>query len=153
MKRSHVLALLGLVNVAIMASVAVAQIPSRPVLLQDAATATGVGTTAHVSGYAMVGVQVVVPTGASPVFSVQFEESLNGTHFSAVLCHPHNGTALTSNAAAAGIWRCNVSGATLFRARVASYTGPGSVSAFGLMLAGGTLHAASLRSPVEVASR
>jgi hypothetical protein len=83
---------------------------------------------------------------------VAFEQSINGTHFVATLCHPHDSSALVTQithaslVGGAGFWRCNIAGATLFRARIANYAGSGSISAYGLMMVSGSLHAASLRT-------
>lgn len=137
--------MIGLLLLLLSAGSLVAQFASRDVILQNAAAANGNGTTADSRGYSTIAVQIVIPTGASPAaFTVNFEQSLNNNHFTATLCLPLTNGAPATSATTASHWRCNISGSIKFRARISGYTGPGAISAFGLMMAGGTLHAAGL---------
>ena len=108
-----------------------AQATTRTYILQNAATANGAGAVAHAAGFSLATVQIVIPTGSSPIFTIQFEQSLNDTHYVATLCMPHvagmwhNGVSVTPATAgtASLLWRCNISGAQWFRARLLNYTG------------------------------
>ena len=134
-------------------SLAAAQLPARAYLLQHAATSTGGGNVAHAFGYTLATVQIVVPTGASPHAGVQFEQSLNDVHYTATLCTPLSGgpahTGITFTPASVGTaalhWRCNVTGAFWFRARIIQYTGAGAVTVYGVLTAAGSHSAALLR--------
>lgn len=137
--------MIGLLALVVVRS-ASAQFLTRPYILQNAATAAGGGTVAHVGGFSLMNVQVVNGTGASPVFVVQFEQSLNDIHYTATLCYPLHAGAGVTTASAPGHWRCNVSGSLWFRARLTSYVGAGPITVYGVLMAGGT-HAASLMRP------
>ena len=105
-----------------------AQLPVRTYILQNAAAANGGGTVAHALGYSIANVQVVIPTGASPTFTVNFEQSLNDIHYTATLCNPLTAALHVSSTTATGQWWCDITGSLWFRARVSGYTGPGSVT-------------------------
>ena len=111
-----------------------AQATTRTYILQNAATANGAGAVAHAAGFSLATVQIVIPAGSSPIFTIQFEQSLNDIHYVATLCMPHvagmwhNGVSVTPALAAAAVppslfWRCNIAGAQWFRARLLNYTG------------------------------
>lgn len=125
----------------LLAGQALAQFATGRILLQNAAAANGNGTAASTAGYSMIGLQIVVPTGASPTYTINFEQSLNENHYVAALCLPSTNADPASSAATTGVWRCNVSGTSSFRARVSGYTGPGAVTVIGLLMAGGAVHA------------
>lgn len=137
-----------------LAPLAAAQAP-RTYILQNAATATGGGTVAHALGYTVATVQVTVPTGASPHFTVEFEQSLNNVHYTATRCTPlsggaaHTGVTVTpaSAATAALHWRCNVTGSLWFRSRITSYTGGGAVTVYATLMSSGTHTAATMAGP------
>ena len=110
----------------------------RAYLLQSSATSATTGLVAHTSGFSTAQVQITVPTGASPSFVVQFQRSLNGSHFVATSCLTHDGALLHSGvsvtpanyATAPLLWTCTVAGAPWLRAHLTSYTGPGAVSIY-----------------------
>ena len=125
------------------ASPAAAQMPVRSYVLLNGASAVTRGLVAHAAGFVVANVQIVVPTGASPVaFTVNFEQSLNDNHYTATLCTPLTGTAAVSSTTATGHWRCNITGSFWFRTRLSAYTGPGAVTSYVVLIPGGS-HAAS----------
>lgn len=129
-----------------------AQVATRSWILQSAATTAVGGTVAHASGFTLAAVQLFVPSGSTPHAVVQFEQALTDTHYTASLCTPLNGTVAHSGVSItpAGVgtaalhWRCNVSGATWFRARIVSISG-GSLTIYAALMSGGTHTAARLR--------
>lgn len=132
---------LGLASLIIVGvSVAWAQYPVRPVVLQNAVSATGVGTSAHVAGFTTAGVQVFHPTaGPTPTFALHFEASINGDHYQAVWCDPVDSSTLVTGTHISGLFTCNLAGMRLFRARVSAYSGSGSISVFAVFMTIGGL--------------
>lgn len=105
---------------------------TKSVILQDGATANGNGNDAHVAGFAFLGVQVYHPTaGATPAFTLNFEQSLTGSHYVAAFCQHVSAAILHNTTTVAGLWRCNVTGARLLRARISNYSGSGSITVIG----------------------
>lgn len=96
--------------------------PAIPGTLQNAAAATGTGTPLTVSGFASVGVQVVLTDA-----EVTFEATIDGTNWAAVLCSlsTDGSTAIAANAT--GLYQCPVAGFNQFRARVSTF-GSGTVT-------------------------
>lgn len=94
--------------------------------LQSAAGATGNGTAMDVTGFRSVAVQL---TGTFTA-TVTFETSVNGSDWIATGLTPAAGGAVSSTAAAAGIWTLTPNGVTLLRARVSAFTS-GTVTAIG----------------------
>lgn len=128
------------------AGTALAQLPVRSYVLLNAAAATTKGLVAHAAGFTVANVQIVVPTGASPAaFTVNFEQSLNDTHYTATLCTPLAGTAAVSSTTATGHWRCNITGSFWFRTRLSAYTGPGAITSYVTLIAGGSHSASTMR--------
>lgn len=113
-----------------------AQLPIRSYLLQNAATANGNGLVAHAAGFTIANVQVVIPTGASPSFQVNFEQSLNDNHYQATMCQHVSALTMMTSSTTPGQWRCNVAGATWFRSRISGYGGSGSVTVLGTLIGG-----------------
>src|SRR2546427_12504585 len=122
-------------------------LPTAPLvaILQGDASANQNGNYMPVAGYNTVGVTVSLTTG-TPSFTVNFEgaayegrdtNQAPNNVFTPVQCFPANGSALVTTATASGHWRCNVTGMSVFRARVSGYTGPGQVRAVGVATAGG----------------
>jgi hypothetical protein len=99
---------------------------SGRVTLQNAAAATGNGTTMNVDGFKAVAVQI---TGTF-VGTVTFETSLDGTNFVATGLTPAAGGAAASTATAVGLWILTPNGVNLFRARVSAYTS-GNITVLG----------------------
>lgn len=91
-----------------------------PVTFQNAATATGNGTTLPVDKYTSVGVQVVI----SDTATVTFEATSDGTNWVSKTCSSVDDTAATlvTTATASGVYQCNIAGLQLFRARISAYT-------------------------------
>jgi hypothetical protein len=142
--RSWLALVLGVLALAMAGREASSQGIAKTWILQSAATTASTGTVAHVAGFTVATVQIVVPTGASPAATVVFQTSLNNTHYTNVRCLPVSGnTAHVSvkfTPANVGIadlqWRCNVSGSYWFRTDLREFSGPGSVSVFGIMTSG-----------------
>ena len=128
----------GLGFVLLATALAWAQVPTKSYVLLSGATSTTTGLVAHASGYTLATVQVVLPAGATPTFTLQFEQSLNDLHYTATLCGPVGSTSTTGVASVntAGIWRCNIAGAPWFRTNLTDYSGPGSVSSFVVLTVG-----------------
>ena len=122
----------------VMGLVASGQVPTKSYVLLSGATSTTTGLVAHASGYTLATVQVVLPAGATPTFTLQFEQSLNDLHYTATLCGPVGSTSTTGVATVntGGIWRCNIAGAPWFRTNLTDYSGPGSVSSFVVLTVG-----------------
>lgn len=127
-------------------------VPTRTYVLQNAAASAVGGTVAHALGFTTVAVQIVVPAGSSPHFVIQFQQSLNAAHWTATLCNPlngaaaHSGVSVTPAAAPTAPlhWRCNITGAVWFRSAITSYAGAGHVTAYAVLIGGGSVHAAAL---------
>lgn len=145
-----ILRTLLIIVLALLPTIAWAQALTRAYVLQNAAAANTSGQVAHASGFSLVNVQVVIPTGASPTFTVTFEQSLNDTHYTATFCTPLTGGAPVTTSTATGHWRCNVSGSLWFRTRISGYTGPGAITTYAVLFAGGN-HSAALWHPWQVA--
>lgn len=94
--------------------------------LQSAIAATGNGTPMDVTGFKAVAVQI---TGTFTA-TVTFETSVNGADWIATGLSPVAGGAVSTTAAAAGIWTLTPNGVALLRARVSAYTS-GNVTAVG----------------------
>ena len=94
--------------------------------LQTAAGATGNGVTMDVSDFRSVAVQL---TGTFTA-TVTFETSVNGADWIATGLTPAAGGAVSSTAAAAGIWTLAVNGVNQLRARVSAFTS-GTVTVVG----------------------
>lgn len=143
--RSSALALACLLGFALVAE---AQLPIRQYVLQNAATSAVGGTVAHVSGFTVAAVQIFIASGSAPHAIIVFEQALSATHYTAGLCNPidggasHSGVSIMPNnsATVALSWRCNVTGANWFRARLHSISG-GQVSVYATLLPGGSAHA------------
>lgn len=133
---------LVLLGVLLAVGVAAAQLPVRSYVLLNGATAVTRGLVAHAAGFVVANVQVVIPTGASPTFTINFEQSLNDTHYTATLCTPLTGGPAVASTTATGHWRCNVTGSFWFRTRMSAYTGGGAVTSYVVLIPGGS-HAAS----------
>ena len=143
MKR-FVSVLTGLIILAMAYLEAGSQGVARTWILQNLATAASTGTVAHVAGFTVATVQIIVPAGNSPAATVVFQQSMNDIHYASTRCIPTDGssahTSVTFTPANVGtqplLWRCNISGAYWFRTQVQYFSGPGSVSVFGIMTAG-----------------
>lgn len=85
--------------------------------LQTGAVATGDGAVFDVSGFHTLSVQVLGITTAT----VTFEASNDGTTFAAVPFFNSSGTN-ASTATANGMFVTNLTGYSLFRARISAYT-------------------------------
>ena len=126
------------------------QLPVRQYVLQNGATTAVGGTVAHASGFTTAAVQIFIASGASPHAVIVFEQALTATHFTAGLCNPINGGAshsggsiMPNNSATVALhWRCNITGAHWFRARIDLISG-GQVSVYASLLPGGSSHAIS----------
>lgn len=113
---------------------------TKSVILQDGATANANGNDAHVAGFAFLGLQVYHPTaGATPSFTVNFEQSITGSHYFAAFCQHVAAAILHNTTTTSSLWRCNVTGTRVFRARISTYSGSGSISVVGNASACGEL--------------
>lgn len=132
----------------VFAIVAEAQLPTRQYVLQNAATTAVGGNVAHVSGFTVAAVQLFIASGSAPHAVVVFEQALTATHYTAGICNPiaggasHSGVSIMPNnsATVALHWRCNITGANWFRARIDSISG-GQLSVYTTLLPGGSSHA------------
>lgn len=97
------------------------------VTLQNAAAATGNGSELPVDQYGGVGLQLTISATAT----VTFETTADGTNWVSAACVSVADTSgtLTSTATSSGAYQCNVSGMSLFRARISSF-GSGTVTVF-----------------------
>lgn len=83
------------------------------------------GADAHVLGYTTLTLHVAA--AGTPSFNIHFLGSLDGTNWTLQHCQStsirqgHDAT-LMHTALGTGIWRCNVTGFTHFRAHVTAYT-------------------------------
>jgi hypothetical protein len=91
--------------------------------LQNAVGANGNGDTLDTSGNPIVAFQL----SGTFVASVTFEGSLDGSTFANLHCYPIGSSTGTNSAIAPGIWRCNVVGIPIVRARVHAWVS-GSVT-------------------------
>jgi hypothetical protein len=98
-------------------------------IFQDAAAATGNGTTQVIPGWATIGVQVVITDTAT----VTFEATADGSNWVSVACTSIASTsgAMSTTATASGVYQCPVAGMGEFRARISSFTG-GTVTVKGI---------------------
>lgn len=98
---------------------------TKQLKLQDAATATGNGTTMVVAPYTSIALQVTI----SDTATVTFEATQDGTTWASTVCTSSASTsaALVTSATATGLYQCPVAGFSEFRARISSY-GSGSIS-------------------------
>lgn len=137
--------------VLLVAVTAHAQLPVRQYVLQNGATTAAGGTVAHVAGFTLAAVQLFVASGSAPHAVVTFEQALSTTHYGALTCTPTDGTTphtgvsiMPNNSATVPLyWRCNVSGANWFRARIVSISG-GQLSIYTTILPGGSHSASSM---------
>ena len=91
---------------------------NRTATLQSAAVATGDGLTIDTARMAIVTLQV---SGTMTSVTITPEGSNDNTNWNTLTCYTlDSGTAVTSFTAA-GMWRCNVAGIALVRARVSTW--------------------------------
>lgn len=101
-------------------STAYAMDPPVAVTMQNAtASTTTNGTPATVSGYATVGVQVVI----SATGTVNFEGTLDNTNWLPATCILSSDASAVTSATASGLYQCNVAGFTQLRGRISANTG------------------------------
>ena len=86
--------------------------------LQSAAVATGNGTALDVKGWTLANLQVLGITSAT----ITFEATIDGTNYVAVRAKNLNTGAISTTATANGIYSVDVSGLSLFRARISAWT-------------------------------
>lgn len=99
----------------------------QTVVLQNAAAATGDGTSINLSG---MGTMNVAVTGTF-VGTVTFEAQDASGAWAAVLVQLQGSTSLVSSTTTTGVFRCPIGGYAAFRARVSAYTsGTITVTAF-----------------------
>lgn len=128
----------------VLAASAWAQLP-RPFVHVFHRTQVGIasGADAHVLGYSLLTVHVAA--AGTPSFNVHFLGSLDATNWTLHHCQATSLSAhvvgnVTPQAVAmhtalgTGIWRCNVTGFTHFRAHVTAFTGTTSVTVVGTAL-------------------
>lgn len=115
-------ALLVLLSIALAGQVEAKEEFSGLTTLQDAATATGDGTLLSVEGYNAVVVKLAV-TGAT----VTWETGGATSDWVAIRCSLVGTNASATTASASGLYVCNTSGMSGFRARISSYSS-GSVT-------------------------
>jgi hypothetical protein len=132
-------------------------IPSSTIqILQTDASANGTGFYMPVAGYSIVGVTISVTSG-SPTFLVNFEGAAYegpvpqtpNQYFQLIACVNATNGGTASSAGGAAHYRCNVSGMTVFRARISGYSGSGAVRVVGAAIAGGI---AEIQSPAGLLS-
>jgi hypothetical protein len=90
----------------------------QTVVLQNAAAATGNGTSINLSG---MGTMNVAVTGTF-VGTVTFEAQDASGAWNAVLVQIQGSTSLVSSTTTTGVFRCPIGGYSAFRARVSAYT-------------------------------
>lgn len=94
--------------------------------LQNAATATDVGTAMNVDGYGVATLQI---TGSFTA-TIQFEGSVDGQNFVPITAHNRNDGTTSLTATAPGIYEIDCRGLQLIRANITSYTS-GSITVTG----------------------
>lgn len=105
----------------------------RSVVMQNAATATGNGTSLDTSQASIA----ILQTTISGTATVTFEASVDGTTWSGLYCallaatNPVTGVTNVGTSTASNMYRCNVAGIPIIRARVSAYTS-GTVTVKGL---------------------
>jgi len=109
----------------VLSSAGAATIPTSTTM-QNAAAATGNGTTLNVSGYAVAIVQVTGTFSAT----ITFEASTDDATWTAILAHSIGTGGLSSTATAVGDYRISTSGYKSIRARISTYVS-GNVTAKG----------------------
>lgn len=109
--------------------------------LQNAAVATGNGTSFNVSQFAAITVQTVISATAT----VTFESSNDGTNFVSQTCYSLDGQTSSTSASSSGVVRCQVNGLLVFRARISSF-GSGTVT----VTANGTSNALAVRDQIAL---
>lgn len=100
--------------------------PSGDTTMQNAATATGNGTTLSVVGYGTAVVQVTGTFSAT----ITFEGTADGTNWHAISATQIGAATIATTATTTGIYRLSVAGLSSIRARISSYSS-GSVTAVG----------------------
>lgn len=99
----------------------------QTVTLQNAASATGNGTSINLSG---MGTMNVAITGTF-VGTITFEAQDASGSWSSVMLQAMGTTTLTSSTSTTGVWRAPIGGYSAFRARISAYTsGAITVTAF-----------------------
>ena len=132
MKRS---ALLVAILVLATAGHAEAQFASFGHAFQRAVSATGNGTAAVVAGYSTATFHVTTAAGP-PVYNIEFEGSIDASAFGPLLCQEaSHALARQTATSATGMWRCDVTGLTVFRTRVRTISGTGTLSVLGRVMA------------------
>jgi hypothetical protein len=96
-------------------------------VLQSGATGTGNGTVANVSGHVWLGLQVVGITTAT----ITWECSNDGATWTGIQATPLSTGTAAATATADGMYRVNVGGLALFRARISAYTS-GTIAVTGI---------------------
>ena len=95
---------------------------------QDAAVANGNGTANYVLGMNTVVVQAVVDAAAA---TLNFEASVDGTNYLAILTTNVTSGVAATTATVSGIYEIPCSGFKLLRCRISGYGGPGAVTVSG----------------------
>jgi hypothetical protein len=113
-----------------LASPALATSPTdtfREILMQNAAAATGNGTSITVDYFTTVSVNVTITNTAT----ITWEQSIDGVNWQTGYCIKSDSTTATpaTTATVTGLYHCNLSALTLFRGRISSYTS-GTVTAY-----------------------
>jgi hypothetical protein len=93
--------------------------------LQSGATGTGNGTPMSVAGLTWLGLQIVGITTAT----ITWECSNDGVTWTGIQATPLSTGTAAATATADGMYRANVSGLSLVRARISAYTS-GTISVF-----------------------
>ena len=90
------------------------------IALQNAAVATGNGTSIAVANYSSVALQVTIATTAT----VTFEGTQDGSTWSSLTCilYSDTGAVLVTQTTATGTYKCNIAGLGSFRARISAWT-------------------------------
>jgi hypothetical protein len=124
---------IGIVLVLLVATPTWAQLAPlfKPVhIFQDAAAATGNGTSLQIQGWGSLGLQVIISSTAT----VTFEGTTDDSNWVSLACTSIASTtgALVTSATTSGLFACNVAGLAQIRARITSYSS-GTVTVKGLV--------------------
>lgn len=115
--------LLAVLTLAPAAALAQGPITSIGATLQNAATATGAGSTLDTSRSSVVTFQV----SGTFVASVQLQGSLDGTNWTTLTCYDPTSGNPVGTVSSTGLWKCNVNGIPAVRANISAFTS-GSVT-------------------------
>jgi hypothetical protein len=104
-------------------SQAIAAVLPAATTMQNAAVASGNGTSLPVTGYAVAIINIVSSPAMSGGTTVNFEASVDNTTWVPILTHQvGSGGSLVSTTTTDGDFRVNVSGYTSLRARISAYS-------------------------------